>query len=516
MRPMSRPSVPARPSQPAGPTDARGERRPSPRTTVPPPPDSTQDFGQEDFLFHLYRGSELLQENRVLEAKEELEFALTMQPLDAKGQDLLGFVYFRLGLYPRAIQIYEGLQTQFSRDLSIKINLALAYLKTGQAEPARRVLQDAVRLNPEHKRAWGYLGLALQRLGELEQAHIAFERGGHPMMAQRVTEQRRRSIPAPSIPSLGVEPGVRDVAETAFSEVDAGELRFALAEPELPKQGDGQWHAVEPGETSARSPYTRTLPPPSLQEIDPAHQLATVSPPTAALVALAAPPISVPLPTPDRAVAAQPLLSLPEGRTIGLHASGIVIVRTGDGPARAFAGRLDALRAVAGTALTQLLHRRARDADTTEMLGGVGSPFVRVEGDVQLALGARHGRAVALFEIEDDLAFIREDMLLGFELRVGYENGRVAFDSPGEGGRQVAEGVAVVQLRGSGAIVLEVDTEIASIPCTPERPLMVRREWIVGWLGRLVTRALPPKESPSGQRGLVSFSGDGTVFVQAG
>ena len=69
--------------------------------------ESTRDVAQEDFLFHLYRGSELLQENRVLEAKEELEFALTMQPSDPKGQDLLGAVYFRLGLYPRAIQIYE-------------------------------------------------------------------------------------------------------------------------------------------------------------------------------------------------------------------------------------------------------------------------------------------------------------------------------------------------------------------------------------------------------------------------
>jgi hypothetical protein len=335
-------------------------------------------------------------------------------------------------------------------------------------------------------------------------------------MAQRVTEQRRRSIPAPSIPSLGVEPGVREAAETAFSELDAGELRFALAEPEAPKQPDGEWRAVEPGETSARSPYTRTLPPPGLHEVDPVHQLATVSPTTAAEVELAAPQTSVPSSTTDRPTAAQPLLSLPEGRTIGLHASGVVIVRTGDGPAGAFAGRLDALRAVAGTALTQVLHRRARDAETTEILGGVGSPFVRVEGDVQLALGARHGRAVAMFEIEDDLAFVREDMLLGFELRVGYENGRVSFDSPAEGGRAAAEGVPVVQLRGSGAIVLELDSEIASIPCTPERPLMVRREWIVGWLGRLVTRALSPKESPSGQRGLVSFSGDGTVFVQAG
>ena len=68
---------------------------------------SSGTFAAEDFLFHLYRGSELLQENRVREAKEELERALSFQPRDAEGQGLLGVVYFRLGMYPRAISIYE-------------------------------------------------------------------------------------------------------------------------------------------------------------------------------------------------------------------------------------------------------------------------------------------------------------------------------------------------------------------------------------------------------------------------
>src|ERR1700689_2032561 len=230
--------------------------------------ESTRDVAQEDFLFHLYRGSELLQENRVLEAKEELEFALTMQPFDAKGQDLLGAVYFRLGLYPHAIQIYEALEKQFPKDTSIKINLALAYLKTGQAGLARRPLQDTVRLQPEHKRAWGYLGLALQKLGELEQAQNAFERGGHAMMAKRVTERRRQSMPpAPPEPSLPPEVGerVREMAEVAFSELDAGELRFALAEAGPARPGDGPWVALEPGETSnvRSAALTRQLPPPN-------------------------------------------------------------------------------------------------------------------------------------------------------------------------------------------------------------------------------------------------------------
>src|SRR5215469_16456445 len=179
---MPRSIAPERRSVPPQKADDPALRAPSLLPSAPPEAESARDSTQEDFLFHLYRGSEFLQENRVLEAKEELEYALTMQPSDPKGQDLLAAVYFRLGLYPRAIQIHEALATQFPRDVSVKINLALGYLKTGQPELARSVLQEAVGLNPEHKRAWGYLGLALQKLGDVEQAQSAFQRGGHPMM----------------------------------------------------------------------------------------------------------------------------------------------------------------------------------------------------------------------------------------------------------------------------------------------------------------------------------------------
>jgi hypothetical protein len=530
MDPMQRPSVPP------GPTDDRTtERRLIPSVPRPPslPAESSRDVAQEDFLFHLYRGSELLQENRVLEAKEELEFALTVQPRDPKGQDLLGAVYFRLGLYPRAIQIYENLEAQFPRDASIKINLALCYLKTGQPEPARRVLQDTVRLNPSHKRAWGYLGLALRKLGDLDAAQIAFERGGHPMMAKRLHENRRASMPVPSEPPPEIDEGVRSVAETAFSELDSGELRFSLAAPAVAKPLDGPWHTLELGGDAVkpRSPYAKTLPPPSVREQSAppsVHEQLTALPPPLAVVPRHATPPPPPTPTvtsaaPSRDRAAPSLapsasrattvLALDPGESIALHPSGALLARTSE--ERPFAGRLDAIRVVAGAVATRVLHRRSRDADTKEVLGGLGSPLVRIAGAAQVVLGARAAHRLELLTLQDGLAFVREDALLGFELALAFENGRLALEAAGEGARASNEGVHVVQLRGSGALVLELAGTLASVPCTPGLPLLVRREWIVGWLGRLVPRAPAPSESPSGQRGLVGFSGEGTVLVCA-
>jgi uncharacterized protein (AIM24 family) len=485
-----------------------------------PPAESTREVTQEDFLFHLYRGSELLQENRVLEAKEELEFALTMQPSDPKGQDLLGAVYFRLGLYPRAIQIYETLEASFPSDASIKVNLALGYLKTGQPDPARRVLQDAVRIHPEHKRAWGYLGLALQKLGELEPARIAFERGGHELMAKRLADRVGRAssaAPQDGPSSTGFHEGMRSVAETAFSELDAGELRFALAEPGRPKAGDGAWHTVEIGDAARPPPSAPPPPPPGAQRRS-VHETATAPPPSFS-TRMVPPPLAGSPPAesaPQAPMApgsvAPSLLGAPPEQAVSIHANGVVLARLTR--EQAFATRLDALRVISGAMTTRVLHRRVRDAEANEVLGGIGSPFVRAAGDAQIVLGARPSHQLSVIALEEEMAFVREDSLLGFELRLAYESGRLALDPPGEGPRS-SETVHVVQLRGSGAVVMEITGALSSLPCATGVPLFVRREWIVGWLGRLVPRALPPTESPSGQRGLVSFAGDGMVLVSA-
>jgi uncharacterized protein (AIM24 family) len=430
-----------------------------------PGPNRVSLVPQEDFLFHLYRGSELLQENRVLEAKEELEFALTMQPLDPKGQELLGTVYFRVGLYPRAIQIYEGLVNQFPHDVAIKVNLALCYLKTGQAEVAQQTLREALRLNPNHKRAWGYLGLALQRLGELEKAQVAFQRGGHFTMAKRLIERRQRSSRPPPPPPRPPPDARRHsaAADVLFSELDTGDLSLAPS-------------------------ATPTPPPPAAVVSDKARAAKTHSP-----------------------------LVLPPQQPIAKHGRDVLLVRVEE--SQSFAVRLDALRVIAGSASTRALHRRSDGAETNEVLGGIGSPMVRVAGPTELVLAARSQRELAVLTLDDEPLSVREDMLLAFDLGLSYENASVRLEERPEadGSRTATEsGSMTVQLRGEGALVLELGGKLGGIPCTPHRPLLIRREWIVGWLGQLVARTLPPAESPNGQRGLVGFAGEGTVLLCAG
>ncbi|MFX8327775.1 hypothetical protein ABTL71_19125, partial [Acinetobacter baumannii] len=84
---------------------------------------------------------------------------------------------------------------------------------------------------PDHKRAWGYLGLAYERLGDLEKAEESFKRAGHEAMARRLADRRASaSMPPPSMPTAQQAQDkqdreesaeIRKTAEVAFQELDS-------------------------------------------------------------------------------------------------------------------------------------------------------------------------------------------------------------------------------------------------------------------------------------------------------
>ncbi len=480
---------------------------PEPRLTAQPPSaESGREVADEDFLFHLYRGSELLQDDRVHEAKESLERALTYQPRDAKGQDLLAVVYFRLGLYARATQIYETLRNQNPREPSLRLNLALCYLKTQQAGRARDELEAIVKAQPEHKRAWGYLGLAYERTGDVPRALEAFEHGGHSHMARRLAQRgggslRPSQLPPPPAapPGLSGPPGppgahayeppeVRPAAGGAFQELDAGELSFALAAPAA--------HRSEP------PPPVKPVAEVRIRPTVPAPEtLPGVAPPDPRRPTM--PPHAAPKASEALVAAALPF---PDAPGVVLHGDAGALVTTTD--ERPFALRLESIRAFVGAATQIVLERRTREKATGEPLGGVVAPLVKVAGAASVVVRARAKNVVVAFGLEEAPAYVREEHLLGFDLALTYESGKL---SAGD-----AEAVRVVQLRGVGVVLLELgggSGSIGAIPVSPARAVTVRRDAIVGWLGRLVPRVLPASEAPAGQRGLLSFAGEGTVLV---
>ena len=483
-------------------------------------PAPSSAFNGEDFLFHLYRGSELLQDNCVSEAKEELERALSFQPRDSEGQGLLGIVYFRLGMYPRAIGIYEDLIVNYPNEISPKVNLGLCYLKTGQQHQARDVLEDVIQREPQHARAWGYYGLALERLGEYGKAQAAFERAGQPQLARRMQNRLEEASGAAEPEEAEHQHDeVRLAAADAVQELD-GQTPFVSAREEareLEPMRSRRWRAVEPGEEVVPAAPRPSRPPSGQNRL---QGLANLSLPAVSEAIELPPPsrrgVSEPPPAPaapgdtsigsPSALVAQVAVGVPDPRERLVIRGSIALVRVEVG----FAIRNDALRAVqpdAAAFARTALRRRLRGRATDEPFGGASTPWSLLEGAGVAVLAAGHSRSVAALELGGEFVYLREARLLGFDSSARYENGRLPAPP------QEPAPIVIVQLSGRGIVLVESERPLRALLVTADRRVVVRSESVAGWTGRMLAQPLTAEDSPTHAHGFVSFSGEGAVLL---
>lgn len=478
-------------------------------------PSSAMGFDGEDFLYHLYRGSELLQDNCVGQAKEELERALKLQPQDIEGQGLLGVVYFRLGLYPRAIEIYEEIIKACPNEITPRVNLGLCYFKTGQSHLARDVLEQVIQRVPDHVRAWGYLGLTFERLGELAKAEAAFDKAGQTHLSRRMQRllAEQTQTQAPSEPPDPERAQVRLAAADAALELDGRDGIFAHAGPENEREPTrllGRWRAVELGDASI-PPLPRARRIPSL--------VGRLGP---AVPAISDPPElnrdSVPPPASQRS---QPAVRAPNATSGELALEGglmfpelpVKVLITGSRigtcvTAEGFAARADVLSSVVTTSdlpRPTPLMRRTRGRDTAEPFGAGASAWHVYPAAAKAVIIAGRDRMLWALELADEFVYVREASLLAFESSVRYENGRLS-----AGGR---EPVSMVQLSGRGFAVLETQGPVSALGVGADTQALVRVDDVIGWTGRLLGQAVETDAAPGRQPGAVRFSGEGALLL---
>ena len=156
-------------------------------------------------------------------------------------------------------------------------------------------------------------------------------------------------------------------------------------------------------------------------------------------------------------------------------------------PRRAGASRAGSRRCASSPARRRrvALHRRGKELESAEALGGPSDPLVGLRAEPgaepQLVLGPQPGRRLVVLPVEDNLAFVREDVLAGFELHARLR------ERP-RGAREGAPTTACPSCScgGPGPSWSRSRASSRALPSRPGKPLLVRREWIVGWLGRLV------------------------------
>jgi hypothetical protein len=216
---------------------------------------------------------------------------------------------------------------------------------------------------------------------------------------------------------------------------------------------------------------------------------------------VSAPP-TLATPQPIDALTREAALEFPEAPERVVLQNGLALVRiAGDAP---FAARLEAIRSYSGSVTTEVLERQARGKSMGEAFGGVGAPVVKLAGDARVVLGPRRGFRIHALKAGDQPLYVKEELVLGFELTATYESGRVAFAD--------GDAALIVQLR-AGVVLLESMHTVLLLTCSAAQSVVARRDAVLGWIGRLVPRALPVSEAPLGQRGLLSLSGDGAVVL---
>jgi hypothetical protein len=184
--------------------------------------DAEETSRDDDFLYYLHRGSELLRDKKPEEARGSLERAFQISPDNPKAQNLLGLAYFKLGLLEAAKSIYDRLVEDYPAEPPLYVNLGLVLLRQGRLNEAERALKKAIAIAPEHARAHCYLGLVLYRRGDLALAREHFVKGQADELTKKV--EAKLSLGTASRPSQGEL--LRAVAENGFRDIETSQFPF--------------------------------------------------------------------------------------------------------------------------------------------------------------------------------------------------------------------------------------------------------------------------------------------------
>jgi uncharacterized protein (AIM24 family) len=183
-----------------------------------------------------------------------------------------------------------------------------------------------------------------------------------------------------------------------------------------------------------------------------------------------------------------------------ISAGGVLIVRVQD---KVFT-RTEGVDVTGGKLAYEPAMRRARGQNRAEPFETDGRPMFTVTGKGHLIAAPVGGQFTAV-SLDDDIFYLREDLVFAFEPALRWENGHV----PGSRNR-----VPIVQFRGHGAIAFRTERPLLAVKLAQEKVLYVDATALAGWIGRVVPRAVTPADSGPASELFVECTGEGVVLVQ--
>jgi len=234
---------------------------------------------EEEVLYLLTEGSDLLRAGLVEDACDHFQRALALQPGNEQALNLLGLSLFRLERYEESQRIFEELVRHNPVEPSIRLNLAMVFLKTAQLLRAKDALESVLELTPDHPRAMSYMALVLERLGDLDEAADWYQRAGNSERAHAIMQRIRETAqarlaaamraedptppppprPAAQTPPLGVPSPGSLLVDSASD--DDGQAHTPLQVPRRPSLVDEEPVEEAPPASPPKPDPPRPLPP---------------------------------------------------------------------------------------------------------------------------------------------------------------------------------------------------------------------------------------------------------------
>jgi uncharacterized protein (AIM24 family) len=480
---------------------------------------------EEEFYLLLSDGSELLQAGKADDARVHFERALDINPSHEQALNLLGLALFRLNQLARARQIFAELIYNNPSEPSLRLNLAMVHLKTSHLEEAKVELEHVLALNPDHVRATSYMGLVLERKGDLDRAAAFYEKAGNQKRADEIRAFRPTAtgtFPLPSLPAMtkgaaappppaapaapasapaaARAPAVAPAstrAQAALTATAAAALRN-LSEPPVPR-----WEYTPLPAPVAALRNASEIPAPRFSSMLPsvaatasAPPRRATEPPAPAAVEGARAPTSIPLDELGLAQLAAQAVSadVPVMRDDGVLAFPI--------PDIGYV-RSDLLVALAGQFEVEPVYRRYRGKRTDSPFGGPDTGIVALLGN-GLALLWPGDISVKLLALRNEELYLIERSLLAFTQGLVWENGRLPSQNNGD--------LDIVHLRGAGRLVVGTKGPLMTLPVRPSQPVTVHAARLIGWNAQLVPN---PSALPEAMRHvpMVRFEGTGIVLA---
>lgn len=502
------------------------------RSALEHDPDSTRVLALLGLTY--FRG------NQFAEAHPIYEQLVEKAPTDASHRLNLGLVFLKLNESEKAIHALEASRALDPSQGRAVSYLGLAYARAGRyAEAYRSFLlagQNELASEIEINLTAGERDGIHQQLGRTPQGPLP-GRAGEPAVARTVTPPSSPAVartptpePRPKPPSAPPGPARTASQEDLAAKAAAAAFTDQLSHPEIVIERSRDQPAVpmvpaRSGASVVDPPRVERVEPPRISEsmqfvlpkADVAAPVAGVSMISQAVEA-AAPTSTASAeertragnlpPRPLSELATDGLIRPEEGDDpFEITNDGALIIRVVDRVLTRLAG----VHVTGGDLAYEPATRRSRGHQTEEPFDHGGTPLHVVSGrGYVIALPGPAGDQLpaptfAAVSLDDDILYLREDLVFAFEASLRWESGNV----PGLRGK-----LPVVQFRGDGALVIRTTRPLARVKLVAQGVVFIDAERLAGWIGRVIPRAVvPPSGGPLGTT-CIECTGEGIVLVE--